>query len=137
MKKTIAAPVSKPFMPFGKIGFQFSTWMWVEPTAMNNRITVTLKITIKLLALVPSFTPRTSSHVSAIRIRKDARLIWGVITPFWMVGCEITSGSRQPKRSSTSFICAAKPTATAMFDTAYSSTNCQPTIQAKISPSVA
>jgi hypothetical protein len=75
VKKTMAAPVMTPGMPFGKKGFQFVGSICRAPTTMNNTITAILITTMTLFAFALSFTPRASIQVSSSRISSDAKLM--------------------------------------------------------------
>ncbi len=106
---------------------------------MKTRMAAIFTSTMMSLARALSLMPYTSSQVSPMTTRKPGRLNHAPVnSPPWMAGVVSACGNWIP--STPSIMCvtwAEKPTATAMLDTAYSSTRFQPIIQATNSPMVA
>ena len=113
-----------------------------DPPAAKTKIRIAaiLITTITLFALALSFTPRTRIHVSA-RMTSNAGTLkkLPVNWPPAIIGSDklLRQMERRTAHPRMSLKYAENPTATAMFETAYSRIRSQPMIQAKISPSVA
>ena len=139
MKKTIAPPVSTPENPLGMNGCQLAVLTARAAPKMKSRIAAILITTIALLARALSRTPRTSIQVSTMISRNAGRLNHRARgLAFDEHG--IRERSRQVEAEDVVeqvVEIGRKPTATAMFETAYSRIRSQPMIQAKISPMVA
>src|SRR5579871_2234683 len=98
-----------------------------------------LIITMTVLVSALSFTPRTKTQVTARVINKAGTLKTPAGPPgAGNIGNAIDTGKWKPnKLSDRSCKYAENPTATDMFETAYSSIKSQPMIQAMISPRIA
>ena len=120
-------------------GCQFSVRTARAAPITKIRIAATLMSTMTLFVSALSRTPRTRITVSTSSTTRAGRLNQlPVNSPPAIIGPASALGRWNPNMlSSTSFKYAEKPTATAMFETAYSRMRSQPMIQAKISPSVA
>src|SRR6185437_10128479 len=139
VKNTIAAPVSTPENPFGKNGCQFAVFTAFAAPKTKIRIARIFTATMPLFAPALSRTPRTRIHVNTSNTTRAGTLNQlPVSRPSMKIGFENLVGRCHPKMfSKISSKYAPNPTATAMFDTAYSRIRSHPMIHAKISPRVA
>ena len=133
-KNTVAAPPTTPWKPNGRNGCQFSGLTYCVPTTINPTITASLIITIILFIRALSFAPRLNKNVTTKIIRTAGK---SMIPPFPIPGAEAKIvGMWILKPSSNDWKYADQPAATAEVANKYSSITHQPTINAKISPSV-
>src|SRR5579862_7134306 len=112
--------------------------MYLLAATQNTTIASSLIPTIKLLAPADSRIPTTSSTVRNITITNPMMLKCAAHPVSGeYAGVLSQSGMCNPKESSKLLMYAENPTATAMFDTAYSRIKSQPIIHATSSPIVA
>src|SRR5580700_6159583 len=133
------APVRIPGKPCGAKGCQLALLMARAEPKQNRRIAPILISTMVVLASALSLTPRTSTTVTSSVISSAGILKMPAGPPGAGIGGYANAcGKCQPSRlSHKSGIYAEKPTATDIFETAYSKMRSQPIIQATISPRMA
>src|SRR5258708_29444773 len=133
------APVKMPENPCGENGFQFPGLIALYAPRQKTMITVILISTITVFVSALSFTPRTRIQVTASVISSAGMLKTPPGDPgAGNNGNAMDGGKWNPNRLSVrSCRYAENPTATDMFETAYSRIRSQPMIHAKISPRIA
>src|SRR5579864_3172390 len=112
--------------------------MYLLAATQKTTIATSLIPTMILLAPADSRIPRTSRTVSSMTIKNPSTLKCHAHPTIGSYAGEAKDGGMcSPKVSRKLFTYAEKPTATAMFDTAYSRIKSQPIIHAMNSPIVA
>src|SRR5206468_11367679 len=128
-----AAAAPTPANPFGMKGDQLAGSTAKAPTAMKNRTTATLIVTITLVTLALSLIPITSRPVNASTFRDAGKLMKPPSYGALISG----AGMLTPIRSRTLTKYPDQPMDTAPHAIPYSSTRAQPVIQANSTPKVA